>query len=370
MKFLAMLACLASATSALAQERAFRLAPAHPPTHPVSAALYEPFKAYLAEESGGRFGGQVFGMEVVGLKEVPSALQSGLVEVGLVLYPYFPADFPEQSLTAELALQATDPYVAAAAMTEYVVTCGLCQEEMSRFGAVFLGAGASDVYVLMTTRQVKSVADVRGLRLRANAGPWQRLTTALGGVPVEIASTDSFEALSQGTLDGAMSSVGDLLSQRLMDVITHVTELRLGAYFADSTFTMNKAAWVALPVEDRAVLVRAANRANADFTTAWGFKSAARARAAAAEGGVAFVDPAPELVAYVEKFAASDLKSAAGIAERNLGVVDADVKLARFSALLDRWDRLLADTDRSPEVVSALMQAEIWDKVDLAGYGK
>ena len=52
-------------------------------------------------------------------------------------------------------------------MTEYMVTCDTCQAELKKFGVVYLGSGSSDVYALLTTKPVKTAADIKGLRLRS-----------------------------------------------------------------------------------------------------------------------------------------------------------------------------------------------------------
>lgn len=346
----------------------FRLGPASPPPHPAYSHLYVPFQEQLPKESDGRLTGTIYGMDVAGLREMQGALSTGLIEIGLLLQSYFPADFPEASLTADLAPQGRNPHAMAAAVTEYIVNCAPCQDEMKSFGGVFLGSGSSDVYVLISTTPLTSLEDIKGQRLRVSTATFGRLAEAMGAVPVSIASNDTFEAMSQGTLDGSMASVGDLVTQRLIDVAKYVTEVPLGTFHTTSGFTVNTGVWEDLSVEDREAVARAAIHGNVAFTQRWGYDLAAMTRQTGAEAGTEFVEASEELMAFVNDFATNDVTAAAMAAEEQYGVTDAAAKLASLEALVEKWEGLLTDVT-DPAEVEALIQSEIWSKVDFETYG-
>lgn len=359
-----------TATLATAQETYdFRLGPGSPPVHPAYANAYVPFQEQLSKESEGRLTGTIYGMDVAGLREMNSALKSGLIEVGAVLQTYFPSDFPEGALTADLALQGRNPHAMAAAVTEYIVTCEPCQQEMKDFGGVFLGSGSSDVYVLISSTPLRSLEDLAGKRLRVSTATFGRLAEALDAVPVSISANDTFEAMSQGTLDGSMSSIADLVTQRLIDVAKYVTEVQLGTYHTTSTFTVNARVWSGLSIEERKSVMRAAVHGNVSFTQRWGYELASLTRGRAGEAGIEFVQPADDLVAFVNAFAVTDVSASAQAAEAQYGVQDAAAKLTRLQELVGRWEALLADVGDDTKAIEALIEAEIWDKVDFSTYG-
>lgn len=360
-----------TATMASAQDTYdFRLGPGSPPPHPAYSHAFVPFQERLAEDSNGLLTGTIYGMDVAGLTEMNNALSSGLIEVGAVLQTYFPADFPEGALTADLALQGRNPHAMAAAVTEYIVTCEPCQQEMTSFGGVFLGSGSSDVYVLLTREPLRTLEDLQGQRLRVSTATFGRLAEALGAVPVSISANDTFEAMSQGTLDGSMSSVADLVTQRLIDVAEYVTEAQLGTYHTTSIFTVNGRVWSDLSVEDRQTLARAATHGNVSFTQRWGYELASLTRGRATEAGIEFIEPSEELVAFINDFAVNDVAASAQAAQEQYGVQDAAAKLARLSELVVRWEGLLADVGDDTQAIEALIQSEIWDNVDFATYGQ
>jgi TRAP-type transport system periplasmic protein len=239
---IAMASALAlGAVSAHALE--LRLAPGAPPVHPAANPLYSTFAELLPEETNGELTGVVLGPEVVNIVQVRQALQSDLAQVGNLLPLFVPADVPNTALTADLAFLATTPHAMAAAVTEYVVTCEDCQAEFKEMGGVFLGAGSSDVYVLLTTKPVSTKADLQGLRLRSGGAPYARWAETMGAAPAQVAVSDQFESISQGVLDGTMGSVSDLIAYRLVDVVDYIVELPLGTYHTTSNFTVASGTW-------------------------------------------------------------------------------------------------------------------------------
>ncbi|WP_253913088.1 C4-dicarboxylate TRAP transporter substrate-binding protein [Pseudoruegeria sp. HB172150] len=368
-KTLTGLALMASLAAFSAEARDLRLAPAAPPAHPANGVMYVNFAKYLPEESDGRLTGTILGPEVVNLGQMKDALQSQVAEVGNLLPLYFPADFPNMALTGELSLMGTNSQATAAAVTEYTVFCEPCQKEMRDNGLVFLGSGASDLYEFMTTKPVKTADDLKGLRLRSGGAPWGRLAENFGAVPAQMSVFDQFEAVSQGVIDGTMASVADLISFRMVEVIKYITYVPIGMYESTSNFATSTMTWDSLSPEDRAAMVRAANRANTDFTHRWSAEMPAEAEAAAAEAGIEVVEPDASLVEAIQEFVSTEPATAAELAKSNFGIEDGSARIDEFLKLVDKWTAIAEEVDNDPVAMAEKIQAEVWDKVDYATYG-
>jgi TRAP-type transport system periplasmic protein len=362
-------AVLTLALVATAEARDLRIASGAPPPHPATSHLYTGLMTYLPETSGGTMTATMLGPEVVSLGQMKDALLTGLVDVGNLLPLYFPAELPNFALAGELSLSGTDPHAMGAALTDYTVNCTSCQEEMSTFGVVYLGSGSSDPYVLLTKTPVATAADVAGLRLRSGGAPFSRWAEHFGAVPVSIGVGETFEAMSQGTIDGSIASVGDLLSFRLVDLAKHVTAVPLGTYFSTSNFATAKNTWSQLSVEEREALLRAANRANADFTNRWGYEFPEIARAAAAEAGIALGEADPAFVEASQALIAADRETAAAISAERFGMTDAADRVSEFIALVAKWEAISAEVNHDPAAIADRVWDEVWSKVDLARYG-
>lgn len=360
---------LAALAAGTADARELRLASGAPPAHPATDPMYNSFMEFLPEETNGELTGLMIGPEVVGIAAVKQALQSSLAEVGNVLPLFAAADLPNTVLTADLAFLATTPHAMGAAVTEYVVTCEECQAEFKAMGGVFIGAGSSDVYVLLTTKPVNSLADLQGLRLRSGGTPFARWAEALGAAPAQVPVSDTFESISQGVLDGTMASVSDLISYRIVDIAKYIIDVPLGTYHTTSNFTVASGAWAELTPEQRAGFARAANRSSALFTQSWGYDRAAAARQAAIDAGIEIIPASQDLLDATNEFRFTDIEDAVAVAEGQLGVTGAAEKIARFQALVEKWTALTDAANGDVNAIAAAVQTEVWDKVDWATYG-
>lgn len=362
-------AALGLGLTAAADARDLRIAPGAPPAHPANSHLYSGLAEFLPEESGGTITATIVGPEVVGLTQMRDALQTGLIDVGNLLPLYYPAELPNFALAGELSLSGTDPHAMGAALTEYTVNCESCQEEMSQLGFVYLGSGSSDPYVVLSNKPIATAADLAGMRFRSGGAPYSRWAENFGAVPVAIGVGETFEGIMQGTLDGSIASIGDLLSFRLVELVTQVTAVPLGTYFSTSNFATASSTWADLSADERDALVRAANRANAAFTDRWGYEFPQIARAAAEEAGIEFVDAPADFVEASEAFAVADRETAAQISAERFGMTDASDRIAEFIALVEKWQAISEELDHDAEAIAERVYDEVWSKVDLATYG-
>lgn len=360
---------LALALPATVDARDLRVASGAPPPHPATSHLYNALIEYLPEESGGEMSALFLGPEVVNLGQMKDALQTGLVDVGNLLPLYFPAELPNFALAGELSLSAKDPHAMGAALTEYTVNCASCQQEMSDFGIVFLGSGSSDPYMLLTKEPVRTAEDLAGLRLRSGGAPYSRWAEHFGATPVSISVLETFEAMSQGTIDGTMASIGDLLAFRLVELVKYATPVPLGTYFSTSNYATAKATWADMSVEERAALLKAANRGNANFTQRWGYDFAGIARGAANEAGIEFLEADASLTEAAADFAVADRETAAEISKERFGMDDADARVAEFIALVEKWEAISDEVGHDRDAMIQRVWDEVWSKVDLATYG-
>lgn len=200
--------------------------------------------------------GQFCGSE----RECIEALQSGILEVhqttvgGLAgLYPAaqvfdLPYLFNDDAI-AECVLDG--PVVAA--MGEEILAL--------RLGMRLMAIGNTGGWrTIATTRQrVRSVADLKGLRIRTLPSALeQQMVRELGASPVPLPFSELYSALGAGLLDGTKNSVQDVVGMKLNDHIQHLLVDR-HAYMA-AIWWYSEAQWRNLPL-DMQDAVRAGFRA-------------------------------------------------------------------------------------------------------------
>ncbi len=361
-------AVLLITVSAGASARDLRLASGVPPLHPAHDPLYTDFKELLSEYSDGNLGGRLFGTEITTLGNMRASILSGMVEVGLFLPSYFPADLPNFNLIGDLSMLGGNPQVTAAAMTEYVLTCEDCQAEFGKLGIVYSSTHANP-YSLLTTEAVREPADMDGLRIRVATPQHARWVESFGGKAVNMTTGEAFEALSQDVVDGTITSISDLISFNLGDVVSHITLLDMGTFHSMSNHSVKKSVWKGLSEADRKALLSASFVATIRTTNRW-LEMIEEAKAVALDKELEMLEPSEGFVKASNDFKSSDFVQAAASAEERFGISNAEEKIRRFQELVEKWEGLMAEAGDDPDAIEALYDKEILNQIDLSKYGQ
>lgn len=333
------------------------------PSHPAAVYEYPEIDARLQEFTDGAWDLQDTPSGLVTPTEMSSGLRDGVTEFGSLLIPYFLADYPETGLPSELSILGSSNLVVSSAVTEYVATCPECQAEFAQNGQVYLGSNATPPYNLLSTSPVRSVDDLSGLRIRTGAPLYARLVDTLGGEASQIPSSELFESLSQGVIDGTFSANHEIIANRLGDVVQYVTVMNEGVFNGAATATASNLLWMRMSPEERAALARASQYGVSKGL--FGFNDdAAEAREIE---GLVFIEMDDSLRAAKEAYNQRHLENVAAIlADR--GVQDAQAKVDRYSALVEKWEGLITD-DMTYEDLAELRYEEIFSKLDFGSYG-
>lgn len=100
--------------------------------------------------------------------------------------------------------------------------------------------------IFTAKRAIASVADLKGLKMRANAGTPTEVATALGVVPVSGPITEAYESLSRGIVDGTFLPPDSIRSFQMDKVLAHQVKIPDGLFNAAFFVVMNEAKWNAL----------------------------------------------------------------------------------------------------------------------------
>ena len=368
LKLIALTAGILLGATSIAAALELRIAAGAPPTHPAADPMYKTFIDTLAANPSADLTARNLGLEVADLRSMIPNLKSGVLDVGNVLTSYFAADFPDNSLVGDLAPLGKIGQAMTAAVTEYTATCAECIAEFAKLGTVYLGTGSTSTNWLHTTKPVKSLADLKGLRVRAGAAPFVRWADAMGAEPQNISFNEEFEALQTGLLDGTIAPPTNLAASRLFDVVKYTTMVPIGTTHAAASFTFRQETWKSMTPEQRELALKAATLALASFEPAMR-KSGDAAIATAKEKGIEVAEPTDEIAKANVEYEQKAMQEVAEIATSKYGVKDAEAKVKRFAELVQKWNKLIEPVQDDPQAVADLMQKEIWSKIDFANYG-
>ncbi len=107
--------------------------------------------------------------------------------------------------------------------------------------------------ILHTKKPVHKLEDLKGMKIRCT-GTTAKLVSQLGGIPVAMPQTETYDALQKGVVDGVMNPFETLKGWKFAEVIKYTT-LNYGSAYSMAFFVvMNKQKWNALPKEVQAVI--------------------------------------------------------------------------------------------------------------------
>lgn len=374
MKFAKLLATLCvgvstlTMTAAAVQARELKLAVGFPQ----GTAAYHGLEAFgkaLKDKSEGQLEVKMYPLSLLNLPQMLNGVRDGVVDAGFVLPPLFPSELPETHLAVDLAMLGSNPWAMAGAMTEYVFTCQECLAEHLKHNQVYLGSSSTASYMIVSTKKAVTLDEIKGKKLRSGAAPWARWAQHFGAVALTIPGNQVFEAVSGGTVDGAMVSAAELSNLRLIDVVKHITVgVPTGTYHGIDNNNFNLRTWRSLTEPQRKAVLEAAATSTAAVTWKYVTDGMQNMKDAQQKGIQVHQAPA-DVVARSKAFIDADLATIAQAAEKNSGIKNASQKIARFQALVQKWEKLMPERNWEPAALAEVYQREIFSKIDPKTYG-
>lgn len=105
--------------------------------------------------------------------------------------------------------------------------------------------------IIHSRKPIKQLEDMKGAKIRCNPNI-SKIVTALGGIPVAMPQTETYDALQKGVVDGSMSPYQVLDGWRFAEVIKFSTENFGSSYTAGFSVVINKKVWESLPKDIQA----------------------------------------------------------------------------------------------------------------------
>ena len=335
------------------------------PKHPVADG-YAPFTQMLTENG---FDVQAFeGGALLGAKPALAGIGDGIADMGMLAMTYFPAEFPNAQLVADMGLATPDNLTAMAAAIEYnLLACEECLEEYEAANVLYLGTYSTSPYAIISTTPIRSTADLAGKKMRVPGSLWSRWAQSVDGIEVNVPSSEMFEGLDKGALDIAIQAPGAFRSYQLWDAAKYLTTLNLGTYHSLSLMTTNRDWWASLTDEQRAMIVDGAAQVAVDATISYTATDAEVMEELAAHG-VEHIAPSDGMRADKEAFLQADLPEIVSVAEGTYGIADARAKVETLQGLIDKWAAIVAETGGERDAMIDRLNAEVFSKLP-ADYG-
>jgi len=255
------------------------------------------FKEEVEKNSNGDIAVEIYdSAQLYKDKEVPAAVGSGAIEMGVASLTRYVGDVPAVDIFYQPFLFDTEDKVRAAVAPGSPVR-GPLDEAIKDTGSTVLWWQAyGGAIMLSNDAPVKTPDDMKGRKVRVFGKTLGDFVTAAGGAPTLISGSEQYLAYQRGTVDIGMTGVSGVKSRKLWDVMDTITVTNN----ADIEFivVVNTDFWNGLPEEHKAIIEAAALKAEADVRDRMS-QIEADAYAAAEENGMTVYTPtAEELAAW------------------------------------------------------------------------
>jgi len=224
-------------------------------------------------------------------KEVPAAVGSGSIEMGVASLTRYVGDIPAVDIFYQPFLFDSDAKVRKAVAKGSTVR-GPIDEAIKGTGSTVLWWQAYGGAVLLSKGgPVVTPAAMQGKKVRVFGKTLGDFVTAAGGAPTLVSGSEQYLAYQRGTVDIGMTGVSGVKSRKLWEVMDTITVTN----HADIEFivVVNTDFWNGLPAEHRALIEAAAQKAEADVRGRMA-QIEADAYAAAEENGMKVYRPSAE----------------------------------------------------------------------------
>lgn len=224
------------------------------PKSPAHVSFIEPWAKALEEQSGGRIKVEIFPSMSMGGKppELYRQVRDGAADVVWTLIGYTPGVFPRAEV---FELPTVHQGSARATNLAIQENFGLIAEDFKDLKPILVHVHAGNAIHLRDSA-VHSVDDVKGLKLRtpSRTGAW--LIESWGAEPVGMPVPALPEALSKGTVDGALVPFEIVLPLKLQELTQYSVVGAGGSRFGTSVFlyAMNKERYESLPDDLKQVI--------------------------------------------------------------------------------------------------------------------
>jgi len=296
------LALAAAGFAASAQEVTLKVHHFWPPGAMPPTKILQPWCDKIAADSGNKLKCQIFpAMQLGGTPaQLIDQAKDGVADVVFTLPGYtagrFPVmevfELPFMSRSAEATSKATWDFYEKYAQKEFAGVKPL------------MFAVHDNGYLHTRDKQVKTIADLKGLKFRAPTRMTNKLLASLGATPVAMPLPQVPEAVSKGVIDGFLLPWEVIPSVKLHEMVKFDTETdpsRPALYTAVFTIAMNPAKYASLSPELKAVIDRNSGAPLAAMAgKVWDDSQAPGRKAAHDHGNTFYTIPGAELDNWIK----------------------------------------------------------------------
>lgn len=208
-----------------------------------------PWLHEVEKASGGTLNIKLFAGPTLGtFRNIYDRTLAGVSQISFGIFGPYAGQFPRTQV-ADLPFLSDDSKVSSAALWRLYAK-GMLGNEFSKVKVLALFNFPNST--LHTNTPIKSIADVKGLKLAVSARVLGNVAAVLGASPVTLTPSEMYQGLSRGVVNGAIIAWTAVRTFKLDEVTKDHLNVPLGE--APAFVFMNKAAYASLPAKAKAAI--------------------------------------------------------------------------------------------------------------------
>lgn len=203
------------------------------------------------EASEGRLEVTVYaGGTLAGAAEALDAVKQGQADIGVCFSGFYPGQFDLCDVIT-MPLAGMDNSVQSTnVLWDLWESTPEMQAELDDYKVIMLYAGPNNI--ICSSKQVETLDDMAGLKLRASAGTATDMSTGWGATPMNIASNELYQSMEKNVIDGYIIDWTGVNAWSLFEVTDYYIEL---PFFTQTwAVLMNMDSYNKLPDDLKAII--------------------------------------------------------------------------------------------------------------------
>lgn len=205
-------------------------------THPVMAKGFLPLLDLVKEKTGGRISITYYNPNtLMPTKALLDGLRKGLIDIASFQPTQELARFPASEVI-EMPMLFDSALASSLSYLELTRTNPYLKKEWSFLRPVTVTTSVPQD--ILSKKPIRTLEDLKGLRIAAVSSPGLEQIKLLGGIPVLLQLTDMYLSLQRGMVDAVMAPIPTYKSSKVCEVAKYLTKCNLGVMSSPFGFSM------------------------------------------------------------------------------------------------------------------------------------
>lgn len=193
-----------------------------PSHHIVQTDMIEKLQKDAAEATGDQLKIEIYPLGQLGNPDEQYNLAAnGTADISLAVHGYTAGKFPLTGVS-DLPFIATSAEQGSEIINTLYEEFEELQDEHADTTPLWLFAGEPN-QILSAKKEIKTLEDLKGLKVRSPAPIMSKMLEAVGAVPVSMPVNDIYESLNKGVIDAAMAGFSTINDMKLYEVVDFIS---------------------------------------------------------------------------------------------------------------------------------------------------